>query len=528
MEARRAKVRKTKSNAYSSNLSELDSITSSYGSKVLNLIISNNIYPSYEPTFAPIRDALRIHPGDKSNTSLYIPSDFHINEHWSPAPIFYNPDGDYSSVDELEEEHVVHEEDQVGYGNSYYMSGTVLFNYTDPLSGSFLSCGLTDKWENIIIDANGAYTLEMSKPNVPILPHVLCVNNTSNNNDTKFNIQSDSLEPYFVINPGENFTFFGVNNETKKIYANNFLYYEFNYNSYNLLIEPQFYYDPLNFFKTNLKLFDSNSSSSNHNVRFNMDCNGRNFTIENNITQSLLDFHTLYVLGNVSYVLTFTLAKHLEGNLSSFGIFHNKVALGYFRYSNVLTITQSLYFTKKTIFEFEYNDNITSTTTYQTAKTVEKWGTHLIPIVLNIKVPRFVYTVLSETLGITVKGSNELGFYYPGKIRYEATSIVIAIVSVTLASLVLFFITKLILYKCPQGIPTYYGLLHEYHKNRLDASPPYDADIERQSIFKIIDKAYEGVGYDGRLQRNRVGVLDEVTIRTGTNKNGVIKRRFIH
>ncbi|VVT49637.1 uncharacterized protein SAPINGB_P002368 [Magnusiomyces paraingens] len=332
-------------------------------------------------------------------------------------------------VDDLEYEHMVHEADKVGFENSFYMAGTVLFNNTDSSSGTFLSCGLTDKWENLVLYTNGAYALSRSFPTVAILPHV-----------------DDSQMISYATN---------------------------------------------------------------------------------NITKNLLRFEDLYYNSNVSYVLTFTLGKKLENNNSSYEVKHNKIILGYYRPDDTLIITQSFYSTKKTLFEFEYSDNVTNATAYQTTNPIKKWGIHLIPLVLDIKVSRFVYTVLSETLGINVKGYDELKFNYQGRIRYDVTSIVKAVIYAILVFLALFFITKLILYKCPQGIPTYYGLLHEYHKNRLDASPPYDAEIERESIFNIIDKTYEGVGYDGRLQRNRVGVLDEASIRVGTNKNGVIKRRFI-
>ncbi|VVT49595.1 uncharacterized protein SAPINGB_P002347 [Magnusiomyces paraingens] len=558
METRRAQIRKTKSNSYSTGISEFDSTnyspqrndrlemnsvnnynehsndknttvndSASYGSKILNLIFSRDIYPTYEPTFAPLKDALRIHPGDKSNTSLYFSSNSNITNHWDPDTVFYNPDGNYSLVDEWEKDQIILEDDEVGYGNSNYMAGTILFNYSDPLSGNFLSCGLTDKWSNIIIGANGANTLLMSIPAVPILPQVLCISNQPNDNDTNAVVApSDMLEPYLVSNPGDNFTLFGVNNQTQEIYARSIYYYGFKYRYYYLSTEEEFANDPLYFLESTFNSFDLNLSSTNQNAVFNTDNNKTSRYVGNNVTEYLVAFGELYYSQNVSFVLTFTLGKQLEGNLSSFGVMHNKVVLGYYRDLDTLTVTQSFYYTKKFIFEFDYNDN-KSRASKINSKLIEQWGIHFVPVASNIKVSTFVYSVLSEGLDITVKGYDQLGFYYPGRVRYNATSIIIAIISVSLASLILFFLTKLILYKCPQGIPTYYGLLHEYYQNHFNNSRPYDPKVERESIFKIIDNAYEGVGYDRNMQRNRIGVLDEATIRTGTSKNGIVKRRII-
>ncbi|VVT49639.1 uncharacterized protein SAPINGB_P002369 [Magnusiomyces paraingens] len=501
-------------------------VLATYGSKVLNLIISNNIYPTYEPTFAPIKDALRIHPGDKSNTSLYIPSDFNISNHWEPSTIFYNPDGNYSLADKWENNNFFSKDIMVDYEDSKYIDGTTIFNKSDSSSGNFFSCGLTDKWSSVILGVNGAYNHYINLPVVPILPQVMCINKTSNLNNSEFIVPSDYLDPYFGSNPGDNFTLFGIDKTAGKIFAGSVSYYNFRYGYNYLSNEPGFSSDPLSFLNSTFNSFDLDLSSPNYNILFNKNNNDTTLTYMRNITKSLLKFIDLYYNSDASFVLTFTLGKKLEGNISSYGVLHNKVTLGYYREADALAVTQNVFTTRNFIFEYDYNNQNTNTPNYY-SNLIEQWGVSLIPVASNIKVSTFVYTVLSETLGITVKGYGELGFYYPGKVRYNATAIAIAIASATLASLVLFFITKVILYKYPQGIPTYYGLLHEYHKNCLDASPPYDAEIERQSIFKIIDKAYEGAGYDGKLQRNRVGILDEASIRVGTNKNGIIKRRFI-
>ncbi|VVT49619.1 uncharacterized protein SAPINGB_P002359 [Magnusiomyces paraingens] len=501
-------------------------LSSTYGSKALNLIFSNSVNPTYSYSQASIRDASKMFLNSTSNNSLLIPSDFDINSRWTRSQIMYHTLANYSKVESWEKTLKIPSENEIGFANSFYIRGTVFFNYSDPVSGNYLTCGMRDKWSETVLNMGGANIIKLNVPAIPIYPQIMCSNTTSDGSGTDMEELDHLLNPNTISNVGDNFTIFGVNWDNQTIYASTVIYRGTEY--LETVVGKKNEVDD-GFFDYLTGFFDDlgcDLSSPETNSLFNIDNNQTAHYVTYNVTESLYNFIDLYYNTDVSFVLSFTL-KSPNDTYSSRGHLYNKVTLGYHSDDDLLIVTQSKFLSRVLQYTFELKNSTSNFNNNNTSTPSIINNVQILPIVYDIKVTPFVFGVLGNVFNIKIGNPKKVKFLFPDQLRYNVTPIVFTIFVVGCCALLLFIITKIILFKVPQGIPSIYSLLHLYHERKLKVEPPYDAEVERQTIFKIIDKAYDGVGYDGDSQRNRIGVIDEATYRVGVKKNGVIKPRII-
>ncbi|VVT49589.1 uncharacterized protein SAPINGB_P002344 [Magnusiomyces paraingens] len=502
-------------------------ICTTYGSKVLNLILSQNVAPSAESLYLPVKDAAKKELNLTTDTSTLIPDDFDLNSRWSSDTILYNINVDYHEVDEFENKMERVQFNDTGFANSFFLMGGLLFSFeVEP--GSHLTCGSSDKWTETVMK-KGSEVNQLNLPAVPLFPQAWCLNSTVNDSSLDISFLDSKLNSDHMSSPGDNVTLFGVDRKNKHIYANTIVYESSNFSQTQLYDVLDTYNDiPIDYLSSLFDHLGCDISLDNYNVMFNSDNNQTSYDVTSNITDGLATFINTWFSTDVSFTLGFSLKDNSTID-SVNGTLYNRVIMAYYANDDQLTVTQAFYRGRLLRYDIHdtNDDNFISQWNSSMSDPTYYADVQILPLAVNIKVSPFVFGVIDKVFGLNTVGYSSVGFYFAGRLRYNVTSIVCSILAVFGLSMFLFILCKIILYKFPQGIPSYYGLLHQYHERQTKVQRPYDAEVERRSLFSIIDKAYEGVGYDVDLQRNRLGVLDEITFRKGVNHNGIVKRRLL-
>ncbi|VVT49587.1 uncharacterized protein SAPINGB_P002343 [Magnusiomyces paraingens] len=501
-------------------------ICTTYGSKVLNLILSQNVAPSAESLYLPVKDAAKKELNLTTDTSTLIPDDFDINSRWSSDTILYNINVDYHEVDEFENKMERVQFNDTGFADSFLLMGGLLFSFeVEP--GSHLSCGSSDKWTETVMK-KGSEVNQLNLPAVPLFPQAWCLNSTVNDSSLNIDFLDLKLDSDRMSSPGDNVTLFGVDRKNKQIYANTIVYESSNFSQSYLYDVLDTYNDiPIDYLSSLFDHLGCDISLDNYNVMFNSDNNQTSYDVTSNITDGLATFINTWFSTDVSFTLGFTLKDNSTIH-SVNGTLYNRVIMAYFAHDKQLTVTQAFYRGRLLRYDIHdtNDDNFISQWNSSMSDPIYYADVQILPLAVNIKVSPFVFGVIDKVFGLNTVGYSSVGFYFAGRLRYNVTSIVCSILAVFGLSMFLFILCKIILYKFPQGIPSYYSLLHQYHERQTKVQRPYDAEVERRSLFSIIDKAYEGVGYDVDLQRNRLGVLDEATLKAGVKREGIIRRRL--
>lgn len=489
-------------------------IVATYGSQIISLVLANRVQPSYENKRLSMKFASIKNPNTtfhKDNT--LIPSDFDINTGWPRNQIMYNLNVDYKYINNYQDNLPQYTVEEVGNDVSNYLMGGQLFSKTTSF-GNTVSCGFGDRWSNAVLK-KGSEINSLTLPIVPLIPQIWCIDNGSSNNVTNMNMK---LNPNFMFSPGENFTFFGIDEQNNIIYSSTLSYEKSNYTQISVT-------GSRNMTLENIKGMFSHLNNSllgvDSNVGFNKDNTASDWVVSHNITEALETFVYLYQQTSISFTLIFFLKENSPTILPN-GTLYNRVSLGYLSTENQLTVTQAFYRIRR--IENNITDPVSSIKSLWVNTTTEKVrfaNVHILPLVANIKTGPFIHGIISKVLDITVEGNNHQFVYY-GEIRYNVTTIVASITAVVTMSIMIFLFCKCLLFVVPQGIPTYYGLLRAYHEERKVSRGEYPEKIEFSRILEVVDEsAYEGVGYYD--QRIKVGVINKETYKEGNRKFGFLR-----
>lgn len=499
-------------------------VAASYGSKVLHLVLAQNISPSVEIVEWPAAYASRAHLDAASDLSTLIPADFDINTRWPRDQIMYNLNVNYSALQQAEDAMPGVAQNETNFARSFYILLTHLFSYDTVDNGTTThhSCGFSDKWVETVIK-KGAEVNELTIPAVPFFPQVWCEDSTAANG-SEIDFMLPKLESNYFNNPGDNVTMIGIDEANHTIYTSTLLYDTDNYTQFSMTEQNKLYNNtiPRALILDNIETFGCNLSSPAYNALFNGDDSSSKYNTTYNVSQTIDDFLNVYETTGSSACMVFTLKDPQEDTVSLY-FSYNRIITCYYSGSHTLTISQARYRSRTLQYTITGDRHSTA---WDAAASTSKFfaGVRILPLVINVQTSPFVYGVLGNVLGYSVQGATDTQFSFAGGLVYNVTSVVASLLAVIGLALLLLLLCKVVLFKLPQGIPSYYGLLHQYHQQRFVSPQPVPpraggararAGPDTLPIADIVEKAYEGEGFDERAQRNRIGVLDAAAYRAG-------------
>lgn len=491
-------------------------IATMYGSKVLHLVLAHSIAPTPAVLRRPVMDASRLDLASETSELTLIPDAFDINTRWAHDLVMYNLAVNYTEVERAEEALPRGSLNETSLSRSFYALLVPLFETQTADGRAVQSCGFADRWVETVV-LRGAQLHELNIPAVPFFPQIWCENATADG--TRVDYMGLQIESDYLSNPSENVTMIGVDEARHAVYAASILYDTSRFQWFVMQEQAQRLSGSglRELILDGVETFGCNLSSPAYSALFNADDSSPEYTLSSNISQTIDDLLDVYQHQDTNACMAFTLKGPIETNTYSA---YNRVIACYYRANDRLTVSQARYRARSIQYPLG-NKTAAATTPWanRTSANVYFAGVHILPLVINVKPGPFVYAVLARVLGYEMTGAAELQISFASGYFYNVTSVVVALAAVCAASALLLALCRLVFFRIPQGVPSYYGLLHEYHQQRLHgAEGEGDGDVpwaDYLPVTALVEPAYEGEGFDRRAYRVRVGILNAATYRTG-------------
>lgn len=479
-----------------------------YGPKALQLALSDLASPKPEVLISNIGEASR------NNTAYTV---FQSDSKMSSKANYYDLNVNYNMTDNYENTVQTrlpqyHEK----FYNPWFLRGAEVHNFTFE-NGTTTLCGISDQWIDMVLQT-GPLTHQIMSPIVPFIPRLTC-------QVLAKDIYTDSSKVYFVLEqnfsspfvfestylysdyvgyPQDNYTLFMVDTTNSSVFATTLSYDNSSYSLYSM--KPMNDSSPGGIRASNLtkdiEMYNTSISDPGIWTMVNNDTSGYVYTPVRTIQAGINELISVFQKQLTDSCASFTL-MHNDSATSTW-FYYNRVIMCYREPTDQLTISQVRYSTRTLIYDISKEPTIEP----QPLVRIIRYTNHsmmyflparVFPIISNIKISPFLYGAFQRATGYTVQNNATTLYIHNGRLKYNITPIIYTICIVAGVSVLVHFICKVLLRKTPQGIPSYYALLHEYHQYQDSCTLP---------LSFIVSPAYEGAGYDEANNRNHIGVLD--------------------
>lgn len=490
-----------------------------YGPKALQLMLSDMASPEPELLISNLSEASR------NNTAYRV---FQSDSKLPSKTNYYDLNADYTVTDHAEDSvqtSLLQSVDK--FYNPWFLRGAEIYNYTFR-NGTTIECGIGDQWIDTVLQS-GPLPHSSLSPIVPFIPRLMCqaladeIYNYSptvffwvEQNITSSNVfKSNGLYSDFVGYPKDNYSSFIVDIQSSKVFATTLVYNNSDYHSLSLL--PLNSSLPRGIRASNIaqyvSLYNTDITDPNIWVMVNEDTETYIYTPYRSITTGINQLIKVFDNQITSACLAFTVM--LNSSSTSRWSYYNRIIMCYREPIDELTISEVRYSARTLIYNISKESKIQPqpslrVTSYTNGSMMYFLPARILPIVANIKVSPFLYGAFQRATGYTVEKNSTTMYLHEGRLRYNVTPIIFTIAIASSFCVIVHFFCKVILHKWPQGIPSYYGLLHEYHQYRDSCTLP---------LSFIIAPAYEGTGYDETANRNHIGLLSTGAYQRGPMPN---------
>ncbi|VVT55461.1 uncharacterized protein SAPINGB_P004608 [Magnusiomyces paraingens] len=485
-------------------------VSQKYGPTALVLLLSYLASPEPETLVSLISEA------SKNYTNYQL---FQGDNRISPKNLYYELNVNYTSSDYTEtyDQSRLTQSSSAFY-NPWFLRGAEVYNYTFD-NGTKVTCGLENKWVDTVMQA-GPVTHRFFSPIVPFIPRPICqilseemytssptvsfITQLNYSSSQPTNFTNTYLNPDFVGYPGENYTLFMTAPDEKKIFATTIMYDSSSYASFSVstLKKDSSEVQP-SYFEDSITLYNTSFSDPIVWSILNNDTSSYAYYPYQTIQTGLEDF--LVSVNNETDnnpCLAFTVMKNDSSSSEWFS--YNTVIMSYRNPVKSVLLTQLKYRVRTLVYDIQTDSPdpqpVLAVYRYSNSSMNIRVPGRFYSIVSNIKISPFLYGPLQRATGYTIEGYDSTFYSYSGRLRYNVQPIIITICAVAGASILVYFVSRTVLRKIPQGIPSYYSLLHEYHEGLGHSTLP---------LSFIIKPAYEGMGFEDTLQANHIGVLSK-------------------